>query len=321
MGHNVGMTDMTYRHLGNSGLTVSTVGIGCNNFGLRIDEDATRLVVDAAIDSGITLFDTSDSYGDSELFLGRALGTRRADVILATKFGSDLRGANGPDWNARGSRRYIRRAVERSLTRLNTDWIDLYQIHMPDPGTPIEETLGALSDLVHEGLVRYIGCSNFAAWQVADADWISQTNGFERFISAQNHYSLVERGVEAELVPACDRFGLGLLPYFPLASGLLTGKYRRGDAPPEGGRIAAWGMTTLLSDANFDIVERLEAFAAERSITLLDVAMGGLAAQPTVASVIAGATSVAQVQANATAGVWTPTAEDRVALRGLLAPG
>ena len=318
MGHNVAMTDMTYRHLGNSGLTVSTVGIGCNNFGMRIDGDATKLVVGAAMDAGITLFDTSDSYGDSEIFLGEALGARRDEVVIATKFGSDLRGANGPDWNARGSRRYIRRAVERSLTRLNTDWIDLYQIHMPDPGTPIEETLGALSDLVHEGLVRYIGCSNFAAWQVADADWISQTNGFERFISAQNHYSFIERGVEAELAPACDRFGLGLLPYFPLASGLLTGKYRRGDAPPEGGRIAAWGMTTLLSDANFDVVERLEAFAAERSITLLDVAMGGLAAQPTVASVIAGATSVAQVEANAAAGVWTPTAEDRAALQGLL---
>jgi aryl-alcohol dehydrogenase-like predicted oxidoreductase len=313
------MTDMTYRRLGNSGLTVSTVGIGCNNFGMRIDADATKLVVGAAIDAGITLFDTSDSYGDSEVFLAEALGSRRDDVVIATKFGSDLRGANGPDWDARGSRRYIRRAVERSLTRLKTDWIDLYQIHKPDPSTPIEETLGALSDLVHEGLVRYIGCSNFTAWQVADADWISQTNGFERFISAQNLYSFVEREAEAELIPACERFGVGLLPYFPLASGLLTGKYRRGDAPPEGGRIAAWGLTNLLSDTNFDVVERLETFAAERSITLLDVAMGGLAAQPTVASVIAGATSVAQVEANAAAGLWTPSAEDHAALRDLLA--
>ena len=310
---------MTYRRLGNSGLTVSTVGLGCNNFGLRIDEEATRLVVEAAIDSGITLFDTSDSYGDSELFLGKALGNRRGDIVLATKFGSDLRGANGPDWSARGSRRYIRRAVERSLARLGTDWIDLYQIHMPDPVTPIEETLGALSDLVHEGLVRYVGCSNFTSWQLADADWTATTNGHERFVSAQNHYSLIERGAEAELVPACERFGVGLLPYFPLASGLLTGKYRRGDAPPQGGRIAAWGMSNLLSDENFDVVERLETYASERSITLLDVAMGGLAAQPTVASVIAGATSVAQVQANAAAGLWTPSAEDRAALRSLLA--
>lgn len=312
------MTDMTHRSLGDSGLRVSTVGIGCNNFGMRIDAAATKLVVDAALDVGITLFDTSDSYGESEVMLGAALGSRRDDVVIATKFCSDLRGANGPDWNARGSRRYIRRAVERSLRRLGTDHIDLYQMHMPDPKTPIEETLSALTDLVHEGKVRYIGSSNFAGWQVADAEWISRSNGFERFISAQNLYSLLERDAEKELVPACERFGIGLLPYFPLASGLLTGKYRRGEAPPADGRIAAWGMTAMLSDANFDLVDALQAFAAERSISLLDVAIGGLAAQRSVGSVIAGATTPEQVLANAAAGMWTPSTDDHRALRAIL---
>ncbi len=313
------MTEMTYRRLGDSGLSVSTVGLGCNNFGMRIDADATKQVVDAAIDEGITLFDTSDSYGESEVMLAAALGDRRDQVVLATKFGTDLKGANGPDWGARGARRYVRRAVERSLRRLDTDWIDLYQIHYPDPMTPIEETLSVLTDLVHEGLVRYVGCSNFAAWQLADADWTARGGGLERFVSAQNHYSLLEREAEAELVPACERFGVGVLPYFPLASGLLTGKYHRGDAPPEGGRIKAWGMTHLLSDANFDVVEKLEAYAAERGVGLLDVAMGGLAGQPAVASVIAGATSAEQVRANAAAGVWEPTVEDRDALTAVLA--
>ena len=312
------MTEMSHRNLGTSGLRVSTVGLGCNNFGMRIDEAASKVVIDAAIDHGITLFDTSDSYGDSEVIIGNALGARRDDVILATKFCSDLKGANGADWGARGSRRYIRRAVERSLSRLRTDYIDLYQIHMPDPLTPIDETLSALSDLVHEGLVRYIGCSNFSGWQIADADWTSRTNGLERFISAQNHYNLIERDAEREVIPACGRFGLGLLPYFPLASGLLTGKYQRGQGAPEGGRIAAWGMTALLSDANFDRVEALADYAAERGITLLDVAMGGLAAQDTVASVIAGATSPEQIAQNVAAGNWSPSAADRDALRSIL---
>ena len=312
------MTDMTYRHLGNSGLMVSTIGLGCNNFGMRIDAAATARVVDAAIEHGITLFDTSDSYGDSELFLADALGSRRDQVVIATKFGSDLRGANGPDWGARGSRRYIRRAVERSLARLRTDWIDLYQIHMPDPSTPIEETLAALTELVHEGKVRYIGNSNFSGWQIADADWTARTNGFERFISAQNHYNLIERGAENDVLPACTRFGLGQLPYFPLASGLLTGKYRRGEAAPEGGRIAAWKMDAMLSDANFDRVEALASFAAERGISLLAVALGGLASRPAIGSVIAGATSPEQIEANVTAGLWAPTAEDRAALAAVL---
>lgn len=312
------MTDMTYRTLGTSGLMVSTVGLGCNNFGMRIDADATQKVVDAAIEVGITLFDTSDSYGESEVLLARALGDRRDSVVIATKFGSDLRGANGPDWNARGSRRYIRRAVERSLRRLGTDHIDLYQLHKPDPNTPLEETLAALTELVHDGLVRYIGSSNLTAWQIADADWIARTEHLERFVSAQNLYSLIERGAEAELIPACAAHGVGLLPYFPLASGLLTGKYRRGEEPPADGRIAAWGMNALLSDRNFDIVDGLTAFASDRGISLLDVAMGGLAAQPTVGSVIAGATTAEQVRANAEAGLWSPSAEDLAGLRTLL---
>ncbi|MCU0310502.1 MAG: aldo/keto reductase [Acidimicrobiales bacterium] len=312
---------MTYRPLGDSGLMVSTVGLGCNNFGMRIDADATAAVVDAALDVGITLFDTADSYGTSEELLAPLLKGRRDRVVLATKFGSDLRGAGGPDWGARASRRYVRQAVERSLRRLDTDWIDLYQLHKPDGITPIEETLSVLTDLVHEGKVRYLGSSNLTAWQVADADWTATTAGLERFVSAQNEYSLLRTEAEAELVPACERFGIGILPYFPLASGLLTGKYRRGDAPPEGGRIAAWSMTGLLSDTNFDLVEALESFAAERDLTLLDVAMGGLAARPAVASVIAGATTPEQVRANAAAGLWEPTDDDDEALGVLTGRG
>ena len=312
------MTDMTYRHLGNSGLMVSTVGLGCNNFGMRIDAAATERVVNAALDHGITMFDTSDSYGESEVFLGAALGQRRDEVVLATKFGSDLRGANGPDWGARGSRRYIRKAVERSLTRLGTDYIDLYQLHMPDPSTPIEETLSALSDLVHEGKVRYIGNSNFSGWQIADADWTARTTGSVRFVSAQNHYNLIERAAEADVLPACKRFGLGQLPYFPLASGLLTGKYQRGVAAPADGRIAAWHMDAMLSDANFDKVDALSSFAAERGLSLLQVALGGLASRPAIASVIAGATSPEQIAANVEAGLWSPTPDERLALDAIL---
>lgn len=312
------MTQMTYRQLGNSGLMVSTVGLGCNNFGLRIDATATEFVVHAALDHGITLFDTSDSYGDSEVFLGNALGSRRGDIVLATKFGSDLRGANGADWGARGSRRYIRKAVERSLSRLGTDYIDLYQLHMPDPATPIEETLSALSDLVHEGKVRYIGNSNFSGWQIADADWIARTTGSIRFISAQNHYNLIDRAVESDVLPACEKFGLGQLPYFPLASGLLTGKYQRGVAAPADGRIAAWHMDAMLSDDNFDKVDRLSSFADDRGLTLLQVALGGLASRPTVASVIAGATTPEQIAANVHSGLWTPTKEDLEALELVL---
>ena len=302
------MGDMRYRQLGDSGLTVSIVGLGGNNFARRIDLDATRKVVDAALDEGITLIDTSDSYGDSEVFLGECLQGRRDDFVLATKFGSDLKGRIGADWGARNSRRYIRRAVEASLQRLRTDWIDLYQLHFPDGRTPMEETLAALQELVLEGKVHYIGSSNLSAWQIADAEWIARTNGVTRFISAQNHYSLLERGVEKSVVPACEHFGIGLLPYFPLANGLLTGKYRRGEPAPEGTRLA--GLPDRLKQESFDTIEALEKYAAERGLSLLDVAIGGLAAKPTVGSVIAGATKPEQVRANAAAGQWEPIPQD-----------
>ena len=313
---------MEFRRLGESGLVVSVVGLGTNNLGMKLDDEQSREVVHAALDEGITLFDTSDSYGASEQRLGALLEGRRDDVVLATKFGSDVRnrgGDNGEDWDARGSRRYIRRAVESSLRRLRTDWIDLYQLHRPDPSTPIEETLSALSDLVREGKVRYLGSSNFTGWQVADAEWTSRTRGHERFVSAQNEYNVLKRDVEDDLVPALEQYGIGLLPFFPLASGLLSGKYRRGEAPPEGSRIQAWGRESVLTDAVFDVVERLEAFARARSISLLDVAIGGLAAQPAVASVIAGATSRAQVAANVAAGTWEPSLDDLAELDDLTA--
>ncbi len=308
------------RRLGASGLVVSVVGLGTNNFGSKLDLEGCRHVVDAALDSGITLFDTADSYGESETRLGELLQGRRDDVVIATKFGSRVRppNSNGADWDARGSRRYVRRAVETSLRRLRTDWIDLYQLHWPDPLTPIEETLAVLDDLVHEGKVRYIGHSNFAGWQVAHADWVARSAGRTRFVSAQNQYSLLERGVETELVPALEHYGLGLLPYFPLANGLLTGKYRRGEAPPAGSRIAAWGIE--VDDRSYDVVEAVTTYAEERGISLLDVAIGGLAAQPAVASVIAGATSPEQVRANARAGEWQPSADDRAELDRVTSP-
>ncbi|MCW2670240.1 MAG: aldo/keto reductase [Frankiales bacterium] len=307
---------MEYRRLGTSGLSVSVIGLGTNNFGMKLDDEGCRDVLDAALEEGITLIDTSDSYGQSEARLGALLKGRRDDVVLATKFGSDvtrLGNDNGQDWGARGSRRYVRRAVEASLTRLQTDWIDLYQLHRPDPATPIEETLSVLDDLVHEGKVRYIGHSNFNGFETAHAEWVARTRGFERFISAQNEYSLLKTKVETELVPALEEYGLGLLPFFPLASGLLTGKYKRGEDLPDGSRLQAWGMT--VSDRDFDKVERLTAFAQARGISLLDVAIGGLAARPTVASVIAGATSAEQVRANVAAGAWVPSAEDAAALK------
>jgi aryl-alcohol dehydrogenase-like predicted oxidoreductase len=306
---------MRTRRLGNSGLVVSVVGLGCNNFGRRIDLEQTRGVVRAALDAGVTLFDTADIYGESEDYLGDALGRDRDDIVLATKFGMAMGGALGPDWDARGSRRYIRKAVESSLRRLKTDWIDLYQYHVPDGVTPIEETLAALHELVVEGKVRYVGCSNFAGWQIADADWVARSAGLTPFISAQNHYSLIDRGIEAEVVPACERFELGVLPYFPLASGLLTGKYKRGQAAPEGTRLT--GRDDALSDRRFDQVESLEKYADARGISLLDVAIGGLAAKPAVASVIAGATKPEQVTANVAAGAWVPSAEDLNELNGI----
>jgi aryl-alcohol dehydrogenase-like predicted oxidoreductase len=316
------MSEMSYRRLGTSGLVVSVVGIGCNNFGRKLDAAGTRAVVDAAFDAGITLFDTADIYGTphgaSEECLGAALKGRRDQVVLATKFGMDMEGLNGADRGARGSRTYIVRAVESSLRRLGTDYIDLYQMHTPDEATPIDETLSALDDLVRSGKVRYLGNSNFAGWQIADADWTARSTGRTPFISAQNHYSLLHREVEAEVVPACERFGLGLLPFFPLDSGLLSGKYQRGVTPPAGTRLALDRYQRWLDDADWDAIEGLAAFGKVRGHTLLDVAIAGLAAQPAVTSVIAGATTPEQVKANAAAGAWQLTAADVAALDQIL---
>ncbi len=306
---------MRYRRLGDCGLTVSVVGLGCNNLGRWVDLDGTRAVAHAALDAGITLFDTADSYGrgQSEDLLGQVLTGLRDEVVLATKFGHDMAGANGPDWGARGSRRYIRRAIEASLRRLRTDHVDLYQYHAPDGVTPIEETLAALHELVTEGKVRYLGSSNFAAWQVVQAEHLARAAGTTRLVSAQNNYNLLEREVEAELTPACLAHGVGILPYFPLANGLLTGKYRR-DRPPEPGTRLGDRKQRLHAEAPWDVIEGLQKYAAERGIGLLDVAVGGLAGQPAVASVIAGATRPEQVRANAAAGDWEPSAEDLAAL-------
>ena len=314
--------DMTYRPLGSSGLMVSVVGVGCNAFGRRVDQDGVSAILTAARDSGVTLLDTADIYGghpgQSESMLGAALKGQRDEFVLATKFGMDMQGANGRDFGALASRRYVRRAVEASLQRLQTDHLDLYQLHRPDPLTPIEETLEALTDLVREGKVLYVGCSNFDGWQVADASWTSSTAGLASFVSVQNEYSLLDRTVEDEVTPACERFGLGILPYFPLARGLLTGKYHRGAAAPEGSRAAVEAdRAGWLADADWDRVEALQAFADERGVELLDVAIGGLAAQPAVSSVISGATSADQVTRNARAAGWEPDAADLAALNEL----
>jgi aryl-alcohol dehydrogenase-like predicted oxidoreductase len=309
------MSDMRYRQLGDSGLAVSVVGLGCNNFGRWVDVDGTRAVVAAALEVGITLLDTADSYGRgrSEDLLGQVLQGRRDAVVLATKFGMDMAGANGPDWGARGSRRYIRRAVEASLRRLRTDYIDLYQYHEPDGVTPVEETLAALDELVAAGKVRYAGSSNFAAWQVVQAEHQARSAGTVRFVGAQNNYNLLERQAEVELTPACLACGVGILPYFPLANGLLTGKYRRHETPPSGTRLGD-RKPRLHADAPWDVIEGLQKLAEQRGISLLDVAIGGLAAQPAVGSVIAGATTPEQVRANAAAGLWEPTEDDLAAL-------
>jgi aryl-alcohol dehydrogenase-like predicted oxidoreductase len=315
---------MRYRSLGNSGLVVSVVGLGCNNFGRRLDTDATRAVVDSAIEAGVTLLDTAESYGGggrSEEILGEVLTGRRDQVVLATKFGG--RGVDmgyGPAAGSKGGRSYIMRAAEQSLRRLRTDYIDLYQLHAPDPTTPIEETLTALGELVTQGKVRYIGHSNFSGWQLAEAASVARELGTAAFISAQNHWSLLERGSEAEVVPAAVHYGLGVLPYFPLANGLLTGKVRRGQQPPEGSRLA--GRRDYITDQKLDKVEALIGWANERGLTVLDVAIGGLAAQPGCSSVIAGATSGDQVKANAEAATWLPSAEELTDLDRIVpAPG
>jgi aryl-alcohol dehydrogenase-like predicted oxidoreductase len=303
---------METRNLGTSGLRVSPVGLGCNNFGGRIGLEESRAVVHKALDLGITLFDTADSYGNrggSEELLGQILGERRKDIILATKFGlpmdeaEELRGA---------SRRYVMTAVEASLRRLKTDWIDLYQLHRPDPLTPIEETLRALDDLIRQGKVRHVGNSNFAAWQAVEAHWTARDCNLNRFIACQNEYSLLKRDIEAELVPAMLACGLGLLPYFPLAAGVLTGKYRRAAPPPPGTRLARMqGLAErYLTPANWTIVERLEDFCARRGHSLLELAFSWLLARRPVASVIAGATKPEQVEQNVKAAGWALTADD-----------
>jgi aryl-alcohol dehydrogenase-like predicted oxidoreductase len=303
---------MRYVPLGNSGLLVSTVGLGCNNFGSRLDLARTRAVVDAAIDTGITLFDTADTYGGggkSEELIGESLAGRRDQIVLATKFGhqnADM--GYGPAAGSKGGRSYIRHAVEQSLRRLRTDYIDLYQIHTPDQKTPIAETLAALNELVAEGKVRYFGHSNFSGWQIAEAAMLADRHGWQPFISAQNHWSLLERAAEAEVVPSARHFGLGVLPYFPLANGLLTGKIRRGQPAQEGTRLA--GRDGYVTDAKLDIVEALAEWGEAHDVSLLQIAIGCLAAQPGCSSVIAGATSPGQVKANAAAD-WTPSAEER----------
>jgi aryl-alcohol dehydrogenase-like predicted oxidoreductase len=303
---------MRYTSLGNSGLVVSIVGLGCNNFGRRLDVERTRAVVDAAIETGVTLFDTSDTYGGSgrsEEILGEVLAGRRDQVVLATKFGHQ--GADmgyGPAAGAKGGRAYIRRAAEHSLRRLRTDYIDLYQIHTPDPVTPIEETLEALSELVRAGKVRYLGHSNFSGLQTARAADAARALHGVPFISAQNHWSLLERAAEHDVVPAAIEYGLGVLPYFPLANGLLTGKVRRGQPAAAGTRLA--GRDDYVTEAKLDKVESLAEWADQHGRTLLDVAIGALAAQPGCSSVIAGATSAEQVRANAAAGDWRPDAAE-----------
>ena len=303
---------MRTRTLGHGGPEVTVVGLGCNNFGRRADLDQTRAVIDAALDEGVTLLDTADIYGPtglSETYMGEVLEGRRDRIVLATKFGMPFEGAAEIP---RGSREYIRWAISESLRRLRTDVIDLYQMHQPDPDTPIEETLTALHELVQEGKVRYIGSSNFSPEQIEEADALARERGLTRFVSAQNRYSLVHREVEDELLPTCERLGIGVLPFFPLASGLLTGKYVRGVQATEG-RLAG----TDIPEEQFDRVEALQAFADERGVPLLDVAIGGLAAMPAVTSVIAGATKPEQVRANVKAGAWEPTADDLAALRAL----
>lgn len=291
------------------------VGLGCNNFGMRVDLKGTRAVVEAALGAGVTLFDTADIYGNkggSESFLGEALAGRRADVVVATKFGGDM----GDGTAARGSREYILKAIEGSLQRLRTDYVDLYQYHTPDHVTPFEETFGALDELVREGKVRYVGHSNLDAAEVEEVDALARERGWARPVSAQNQYSLLRREAEEELLPTCERLGLGVLPYFPLASGLLTGKYRRNEEHPEGTRLA--GRREVFTEETFDRLESLERYGDERGVTLLEVAVGGLLAQRPVSSVIAGATKPDQVRANVEAAGWEPTQDDLDALRSAL---
>lgn len=310
---------MEYRNLGHSGLQVSLAGLGTNSFGRRCDYAQSEAVVHRALDLGITFFDTADVYGGgglSEEFLGKALEGRRHDVLIATKFES----ATGEGPLRKGaSRRYVMAAVQNSLRRLGTDYIDLYQIHFWDPTTPIEETMRALDDLVRRGDVRYVGCSNFAAWQVVEAQWVARSEHLNPLISAQNHYNLLERSIEAELAPACQKYGLGIIPFFPLASGFLTGKYRPGESPPPGTRLAGGGMgSRYLTEENFARLARMEEFAHARDHAVGELAVAWLASQPFVGSVIAGATRPEQVEENARAIEWRLTHDDLTELDAAL---
>ena len=310
------MADLPKRSLGVLGPEVSVIGLGCNNFGRRVDLEGTRAVVDAALEQGITFLDTSNTYGDprgrSEEFLGEVLQGRRARVVLATKFGMDMGDGLGP----RGSRGYILQAVEASLRRLRTDVIDYYWYHQPDGVTPIAETLETLNGLVNAGTVRWIGASNFSAEQIEEADAVARDRGFARFTSIQNNYSLLVRDAEREVLPTCERLGLGFVPFFPLASGLLTGKYRRGASAPAGTRLA--GRDQVATDEQFSLVEALSEYAAAREVSLIDVAIGALLARPVVSTVIAGATKPEQVDQNTAAARWQPSERDLNELRELL---
>ncbi len=314
---------MEFRNLGPSGLRVSLVGLGCNNFGMRLDLEGTRAVVHQALDDGITLFDTADTYGGrggSEEQLGQILGANRKEIVLASKFGMKMA---DDDHHQGGSRRWMMTAVEDSLRRLQTDWIDLYQLHQPDPLTPIDETLRALEDLVRQGKVRYIGCSNLTGWQVVEAHWTAATGGTSEFVSCQDEYNLLNRAIEGQLLPAMERYGLGLLPYFPLASGLLTGKYRP-DAMPEGARLTndpTFANRVYVTDGNWAIVAALTAFAEARGHGLLELAFAWLAARPETSSIIAGATRPEQITANVQAIGWELSDDELAEIDGITLGG
>lgn len=313
-------TKLPTRRLGDSELEVSAVGLGCNNFGRRLDRDGTAAVLEAALAEGITFFDTADTYGDggaSEALMGEVLEGRRDEFVIATKFGMEMKGLKGVPEAPRGSREYIRWAIEGSLRRLRVERIDLYQYHQPDGETPIAETLAALDELVREGLVSAIGCSNFTAAELEEADRVARERDLARFVTLQNEYSLLEREIEAEVAPTCERLGVSILPYYPLYKGLLTGKYRRGERAPEGTRLTGDSPGT---EEEFDVVEALRAFAEERGIEMIDVAIGALLAQPAVGSVIAGATKPEQVRANVRALRWEPSDEDLAELDRIAPP-
>jgi aryl-alcohol dehydrogenase-like predicted oxidoreductase len=312
-----------YRNLGNSGLQVSVVGLGCNNFGMRVDAEGTKAVIDKCIDMGITFFDTADVYGGrgkSEEFLAPALKPHRRNIVIATKSASPM--GEGPYWRG-ASRKYLMDAVDACLRRLDTDYIDLYQIHFPDTSTPIEETMRALDDIVKSGKVRYIGNSNFAGWQAVEAQWVAKSEHLTPFITAQNQYNLLERNIERELVPACQKYGMSILPFFPLASGFLTGKYRPGEPAPEGTRLASMGpmASRILNEKNYDTLTKLEAVAQRSGHTMVDLAIGWLASQPYVGSVIAGATKPEQVEQNAKAAEYGLNADEMKEIDEILGVG